>query len=232
MGKNHIKRLAVPKTWPINRKTNTWIIKPKPGPHNLNECFSITTLLKEILNVCKTTREVKYALTNDLIKINGKIRKDKKFQVGLMDVVSFKNNYYRILLSKSRKLIPVKITKDEEKIRLKKIVGKKSLRKNKLQINLSGGENFISTKKDFKTNDTLVFVDGKLKEKLDFKEGSIIYIVGGKQIGTVGIIKKIEKTKSLQPKKIIFNDGKLDLETLRKFVFVIGKNKPIISLPK
>lgn len=230
MGKNHIKRLAVPKTWPINKKTNTWITKPNPGPHKLDRCFSIETLLKEILKVCKTSKEVKYVLTNDLVKIENKIRKSKKFPVGLMDVITFNNNSYRILLNKKGKLVPIKIDKKEENVRLRKIIGKTSMKKNKLQINLSGGGNFISDKKDFKIDDTLVFVDEKLKEKLEFKEGSLVYITGGKQIGKVGIIKKIEKQKDLQPKKIIFNDGKSDLKTLKDFAFVIGKDKPIISL--
>lgn len=230
MGKNHIKRLAAPKTWPINKKTNIWITKPSPGPHKLSRCFSIETLLKEILKVCRTSKEVKYILTNGLVKIENKVRKSRKFPVGLMDVVTFNNNSYRILLNKKGKLVPIKIDKKEENIRLRKIIGKTSLKKNKLQINLSDGGNFISDKKDFKINDTLVFVDEKLKEKLEFKEGYIVYIVGGKQIGKVGIIKKIEKPKNLQPRKIIFNDGKLDLKTLKDFAFVIGKNKPIISL--
>ena len=42
------------------------------------------------------------------------------------------------------------------------------------------------------------------KEKLEFKEGSFVYIFKGKQKGRTGILKKVENTNDLQSKKITF----------------------------
>ena len=46
MVRNHIKRLAAPKTWPIHRKAYSWIAKPSSGTHSLDSCVSIGTFLK------------------------------------------------------------------------------------------------------------------------------------------------------------------------------------------
>ena len=148
-----------------------------------------------------------------------------------MDTVKIKDNCYRILFNKKGKIISIPINKKEAQVKPKKVIDKTSIRGKKLQINLFDGSNLLSTKDDVKPYDTLIFDQGKLKQKIVFEEGSFVYITGGRQIGKSGILKKIEKHKDFQPKKIIFNDGKEDFETLKDYAFVIGKVKPIISLP-
>ena len=216
MGKSHIKRLAAPKTWPIHRKVNIWVSRPNTGTHSLDHCISLSVLLREILEVCKTSKEVKYILSKEQIKVDGTIRKDKNFPVGLMDTVQIKDKFYRMLFNKQGKITPISIKKEESNIKPKKVITKTSIKGKKLQINLFDGSNIISAKNDIKTYDTLVFSEGKAKEKIDFKEGSFVYITGGRQIGKSGVLKKIEESKDFQPKKIIFSDGKHDFETLKE----------------
>ncbi|MGB0490194.1 MAG: 30S ribosomal protein S4e, partial [Candidatus Poseidoniaceae archaeon] len=31
---NHLKRLVMPRSWPLPRKTSVWVSKPKPGAHS------------------------------------------------------------------------------------------------------------------------------------------------------------------------------------------------------
>jgi len=231
MGKNHIKRLSAPTTWPISRKINTWIARPSTSTHQVDSCISLSVLVKEVLKVCKTSKEVKYILSKDKIKIDGIVRKDKNFPTGLMDVVDIDGKFYRMMFNKKGKILPLEIKKDEATIKPRKVVNKTNIKGKKLQLNLFDGSNLLYSKKDINTYDTLVFSKGKLKEKIDFKEGNFVYITGGKQIGKSGILKKIEKTRGLQPKKIIFNDGKKDFETLKDYAYIVGKNKPIITLP-
>ena len=67
MGRDHIKRLAAPKTWQIRTKGLKFITKPAPGPHSLDTGMPLSTLLKEVLNYANTTREVKKILnTNEI----------------------------------------------------------------------------------------------------------------------------------------------------------------------
>ena len=59
MGKNHLTRLAAPKSWQIKRKGLKFITKALPGPHSLDTGISFNTMFIEILNYAKTAREVK-----------------------------------------------------------------------------------------------------------------------------------------------------------------------------
>src|SRR3989344_1877264 len=107
MGNLHIKRIAAPASWHINRKLSKWIYKPNPGPHKIENSMPLGTILKEILHLANTSKEARYILTSGNIKINGKIRKDQKFPVGLMDIISYNDKNYRILFNKKGYLILV-----------------------------------------------------------------------------------------------------------------------------
>jgi len=229
MGKGHIKRLAAPKSWPIKRKVNTWVTKPNAGPHSLDSSMPIGTIIKELIGYVKNTKETKYVLSTDKVMVNGKIRKDLKFPVGIIDVLSIGEDNFRIIISKKGKLTPIKIPAAEAKIVLKKVSNKTSLKGNKTQVNFKDGSNILSKEK-YQTGDTVVFLDNKVKDHLKFEKGAMVYVTSGKQVGQVGVIKEIKEKKGLQPNTIIFTQGKEDHETLTEYVFVIGKTKPLVSL--
>ena len=58
MGKDHIKRLAAHKTWPIKRNGTEFVTKSSPGPHSMDKGIPFGVLLKEILKYSNTTREI------------------------------------------------------------------------------------------------------------------------------------------------------------------------------
>ena len=229
MGKAHIKRIAAPKSWPIQRKTTKWITRSTPGAHKLEESMPLGVILKEILNYAETTKEVKYILSQKKVSINGKVMKDHKFPVGIMDVLTAGKDNYRIILDKKGKLIPVSINATESKLNPKKVMKKTSIKGKKIQVNFSDGTNILS-KENYQTGDTVVFSNKKPKEHLKFENGALIYILAGKQVGQIGVIKEIIQKKGLQTTRIIFTQGKELSETLKKYTFVIGKDKPIVTL--
>lgn len=230
MGKSHLKRIAAPKSWPIKRKSSKWVYRPNPGPHKIENSLPIGVIVKELLGYVKNTKEIKYVLNQKKVLVNGKIRKDHKFPVGVMDVLTVGNDNFRVLLNKKGKLTTVEISSAEAKVQPKKIIGKKSLKGKKLQVNLTDGTNILS-KEDYKVGDTLVFSENKVKDHFKLEKGAIIYIISGKQVGSIGILKKTEEKKGLQQKEITFTQGKEDYKTLKKYAFVIGKNKPVINIP-
>lgn len=229
MGKGHIKRLAAPKSWPIKRKINTWVTRPSAGPHNLNSSMALGTILKEILGYVQNIKETKYVLSNDKVLVNGVVRKSQKFPVGIMDVLSVGEDNFRIIINKKGKLMPIKIPKTEAKLILKKVTNKTSLKGKKTQINFGDGSNLLSNEK-YQTGDTVVFSDNKVKEHLKFEKGAMIYITAGKQVGQVGTIKELKEKEGLQPTTIIFTQGKENHETPKDYVFIVGKNKPLVTL--
>ena len=138
MVKNHLKRLKVPRTWSIPRKSRTWITKPNPGPHKIENSLPLNVILRDILKYAKTTKEVKSILNKKDILIDKIPRKDHKIPVGLFDILEIPriNERFIILLDRKGRIHPIKITEKQAEIKYSKIIDKKVLKGNKVQINL------------------------------------------------------------------------------------------------
>lgn len=228
MGKNHLKRLAAPKTWDIKRKGIKFVTKPSPGPHSLEEGIPFSVLLRDILKNADTLREIKKILHMNEIKIDGKIRKDFRYPIGLFDTIEFKNinEYFRVILSRKGKIELVKIKKEEVQLKPCKIIGKTTVN-GKLQLNLYDGKNILVHNSTYKVGDTLLLElpEQKISKHLKLDKKSIIFLTGGKHIGEIGNVEDIAESK------IIYKDKEGNLiETSKKYAFVVGDVKPLITL--
>lgn len=229
MPKDHMKRLASPKTWKIKKKGIRFVTRAHPGAHTLDAGIPLNVLLRDILGYAKTTKEVKNILSNKEVLVDGKRRKDHKFLVGLMDSVSLpeiKQNF-RILFDRKGKLAAIPIKDEEAKTKLCKIKGKSFVRK-KIQINLHDSRNILLDKDDYKMGDSLMIevTSQKIKEHLKLEPKSIIYLGGGRHVGEMGTIEDI-KGNNITYKT---PEGEV-YQTLKKYAFVVGKTKPLITLP-
>ncbi|MBI2656881.1 30S ribosomal protein S4e [Candidatus Woesearchaeota archaeon] len=230
MGKDHIKRLAAPKTWQTKRKGLSFITKLVPGPHSSDTGMPLSVLLKEVLNYANTTREVKKILNTSGIKIDGKSRKDSRFPVGIFDTIEFTNvdEHFRIVLNRKGRIDLVKIKKEESLLKPCKIIGKTMVR-GKLQLNLFDGKNIIVDKNLYSVGDTLILSlpEQKISKHLKLGKKSTIFLTGGKHIGEIGSVEDIVESR------VIYKNDKGDLiETSKKYAFVVGDNKPLITLNK
>lgn len=233
MTKRHLKRLMAPKSWPIKRKGIKFIVRSLPGPHPLRDSVPLSLVLKDILKIAGTTREVKQILNSNKVLIDKKVRKEIKFPIGIMDIIEIPETkeYYRLLYNKEGKFIAHKISKEESEIKPRKVINKTILKGNKIQLNFYDGTNIIIPKNEYKVGDSLILSQNKVKDVIPLEKGSIIYLTGGKHIGNIGILEGVHRLQGSQPNKIIFKTDKETFETLRKYAFVIGKEKPIITLP-
>lgn len=231
MGKHHLKRINSPKTWPINRKSTKWVTRPRSGSHPLERTVAINTVIKEFLEKVKTSKEVKVILNKGIVKVDGKIRKDIRFPLCVLDVITIKDENYRLLINEKGKLYLHPIKKEDAAIKPRKIIGKKLLKGNKIQINFSDGTNILTTNKGLKVSDTIIYSDEKEKEHVKLEKGSLIYLLKGKQVGKMGVIKEIREGKGTRPTKVYFQSGKDSFETLKDYAFAIGKTKPLIDIP-
>ena len=105
-------------------------------------------------------------------------------------------------------------------------IAEKTKLKGKTQLNLSEGNNIVVDKDDYKTADTLVLAVPKntIKKTIKFQKNALIYLTGGKHVGDVGTIDDIKLNK------ITYKLGKGVYETLKKYAFVIGEDKPVIKI--
>jgi len=229
MVKRHLKRLVAPRSWKIKRKGITFVTRPNPGMHSKKNSTSINIVLRDMLGYTKTTRDIKMVIADKGILVDKKQIKDYRFSVGVMDLIEMPkiNKSFRILLNKKGNLYPVEIKGDETKIKLCKIVGKSVIKKGKIQLNLNDGRNIIIDKNNYGTGDTLVIQlpEQKIKEHLKLEKGAFVYLSGGKHKGESGIIEEIKDSKI----KVKSKYGG-SFQTSKKFAFVVGKEKSIITL--
>ena len=85
--KKHMKRLAAPKTWMLDKLGGVYATRPNSGPHRCRESMPLAIFLRNRLKYALTGKEVETILKQRLIKIDGKVRTDPKFPAGFMDVV-------------------------------------------------------------------------------------------------------------------------------------------------
>lgn len=246
-GRRHLKREAAPGFWPIHRKRFTWIIKPSPGPHPISRCIPLGVIIRDHLGFAKTGREAKKIISQGKILVDGRVRRDEHFPVGLMDVVTIPeiNANYRVLPWKEGGLILHQISEDEAKYKICRIENKITLDGGNIQLNLHDGRNILIRSEDthspagniFQTFDSLKIEipNQRIMEHLSLGLGKIAIIIDGKNAGKYGVIKAIENQEGQKKRKglvtIEDNLGE-ELRTILGYTFVIGEKTPIISLPK
>jgi small subunit ribosomal protein S4e len=219
--KRHLKRIGMPKSWPTKRKGIKFIAKPRPGPHKQKECITIRILLKDILNLAKTSKEVKRILNTNTFLVDNIIRKDSRFPLGVMDTILVNNKHYRLILNKKGKFKLLPIKKEELQEKISKIIGKRILKKKKTQINFYDGKNLIVEKDSYKPGDSVILSKKVIKKHLKFEKGAIIYITGGKHIGEIGKLEEIKKHKGITKDTIIMSVDKKKIETSKDYAYVI-----------
>ncbi|MFH1972881.1 MAG: 30S ribosomal protein S4e [archaeon] len=226
MVKNHLTRLTAPKSWPIKRKGIKFITKPSAGAYTLEECITLNLVLNGLLKYAKTSREVKKILNGSKIMINGVVRKDPAFALGILDIVEIpelKENYL-VIKDEKGKFGLIKINNVQTKVY--KIKAKTILKKSKVQLNLYGGSNLLIDKDEYKVGDSIIvnLKDNKILNHLRFEKGSRVYIEKGNKVGMVGKVLEIKKLAEGKSNIVFEVEGK-KLETSKNYAFVIGDLK-------
>lgn len=232
MVKYHLKRLNAPSTWDINRKENTFITRPLPSGHKMENSLPVSIILKDILKVGKTTREIKHIITHNNVIVNGRRIKDIKASVGFMDVLEIKetNGCYRMILGKNKKLNLIEIGGNDKNLILMKVIKKTLLKKKKMQLNFSNGYNILGEKKDIgdvKMGDVVVydFNSRKIVDMFRMEKGSTLFLTGGKHTG------EIVKLEGIKDDSIIFKTKDNEVyETSLEYGFLVGRDIPSIKV--
>jgi len=162
----HLKRQQSPKNWPTKRKGTTYIVRPR---YNISGGLPISIIMRDVLGFAKTRREVKKAINLKQILLNNKEVLDERSNALLFDIITIippkesnlPEKYYRIEIGENKKFKVEEINKQESNHKIAKIINKKTLKGNKIQINLSDGRNFLSDFK-YKVNDSVLI---NLKDK-------------------------------------------------------------------
>jgi len=192
--KRHLKRQEAPKNWPIPRKGSKFVTK------NNSKGIPLLIILREIMKVAQTRKEVKQAIHKKHLLICGKPVVDEKKSLELFDVLTItpsKKNY-RLVLSEKGKYDIKEISVGDSKNKISKIIGKKSIKGKKMQVNLSDGRNYLSEIKCSVGDSVIVDLEkNKILKTLPIKEKSEVLVTWGKHAGTKGKILKIDAEQKM-----------------------------------
>ena len=229
----HQKRISAPRSWPIQRKEHYWTVKPRPGAHPANHSIPLLILVRDLLKLADNTKEAKRVLHESNILVNGKIRKDPKYLVGIFDIISIPKieKHYRVLTDRKGKLTFTQIKEEDSKTKLCRINNKTVVKGGKVQLNMHDGRNVIGSN-EVKTKDSVIISipDCKIIERFAFSEGNHAMVIGGKHSGEVGKIKSIREVRSSSPNMVTIMKDDHEIETIEDYVFIVGEDKLEIDL--
>ncbi|MDD5418211.1 MAG: 30S ribosomal protein S4e [Candidatus Nanoarchaeia archaeon] len=234
----HIKRISAPKTWKIKRKHGKFVARPQPGPHSKHESLALGVVLRDMLKVAGVIKDVKRLLNMNLVSIDGVIRKNIHFPVGVMDIIKIEHmGSYRMLFDKKGRLSLIKSLKDEESLKLCKITSKTAVKSGKIQLGLHDGRTILLSKSEglkYKRAGTLLIEvpSQKIKNYIPLEKGALVYILKGKHVGEQAKVvdfTHIEGTM-VSPRIVLKPEKGADYETPMSYVFAIGKTKGELKL--
>jgi len=203
MGK-HMKRMAAPSAWMLDKLTGVWAPKPSAGPHKQRECLPLVILLRNRLKYALTFNEAKMILIQRLIKIDNKIRTDHTYPAGLMDVVSIEKTKetFRLLYDTKGRFVLRPISPEEGKYKLLRVQSIAKGPKGITHCTTHDGRTVRYPHPDVRVHDTIKFnletqtIDEDSEASpnhVKFENGNLCMVIGGNNMGRVGVLQHREK---------------------------------------
>lgn len=226
-----LKRTEAPKFWPIERKTALFTIAVRPGPHARSAALPLGLILRDTLAYASTLSEAKIILNGRHVRVDGIVRTDHRFPVGLMDVVAVGEEQFRIL--PGRKGLELrKIAAPDAGMKLLKVTGKRHLTKGRTQLSFHDGKTMVVDKDSYQTKDTVVYdvATRTIARHLKLRKSAVALIIKGTNMGTTGRIAERLVTRTPQPNVVILDVDQKQLSVPEDYIFVVGEDKPAIAL--
>jgi len=244
-GSSHLKRHPAPAFWPIKRKEFKWTVKPSPGPHPIERCIPLQIIVRDIQGYAENAREAKMIIARGEVKVDGRVRRDRRFPVGLMDVVEVPklNKAFRLVPHPMHYLFLHEIPLSEAAFKLCRIEGKTTVKGGHIQLHLHDGRNILIRVSDprkpvedvYRTMDVLKLSlpDSAILDHFQLEPGAVAVAIGGKNIGRVGRIVEISQAVFREQRLVTLEakDGER-FTTSYPYTFVLGRERPVISLPE
>jgi len=236
--KKHLKRVNAPKHWMLDKLGGVFAPRPSSGPHKLRECLPLVILLRNRLKYALTNKEVTMILMQRLVKVDGKVRTDQTYPAGFMDVVTIErtNENFRLLYNVKGRFSLHPITDEESAFKLLKVKQRKLGPHGYPFICTHDGRTIRFPHPAIKVNDTVKFnlTTGKIEEVIHFSTGNLVMVIGGRNLGRIGILKSIEPHPGSHTMVHVEDFDSKTFATRLDNVFAIGADKKgsLVSVPK
>ena len=225
---NHQKRLSVPNSWPVERKTETYTVKAGAGPHG-EAGVPLLVLLRDVLGYVDSKKEARYALNQGSILVNGDAITDERRPIGMFDILAFteREEYYRVFPDEGGRLALTEIDGESAGSRLGKIVNKEQVTGGDFQLTLHDGTNVrVEDASEYSTNDSLVVdnADKAIVAHFVYEEGALVTAVDGQHAGQIGTVEEIQVTLGSGSNTVVVENDDDGFETVESYVVVIDEN--------
>ena len=224
---NHQKRLSVPKSWPVERKTETFTVKAGAGPHG-ESGVPLLIVLRDVLGYVDSRKEARYALDQGSVLINGTAVSDEERPVGMFDILAFteREEYYRVFPGQGGRLSLTPIDEDSAGSKLGKVVNKQHVPGGAVQLTLHDGQTLVVEDGSYDTDDSLVVAndDDAIVARFEYEEGALVTAVSGEHAGEVGRIDEIQVTPGSADNIVRVEQDDGAFETVEDYVVVIDEN--------
>lgn len=181
----HLKRQEAAIKLPIPRKGTKYIVR---ALSHINTSVPITIAVRDILRLAQTTAEVKSMIHQKLLKINNQPVRNHKESLKLFNLLEADKTYILTLLPTGK--FTFEETK-EKNIRLCKVINKKLIKNNLIQLNLHDGSNVISKENIFVGDSIYLDQEGRIKKHISFEKGKEAIVIKGKYLGLKGKIESV-----------------------------------------
>lgn len=234
----HLRRTTAPYWWPIPRKIGgVWVVRPSPGPHSLAYSLPLAIIIRDVLKYAKTMREARYIISRGYVKIDGVIRKDYKFPVGLMDVVEIvpTGEIYRVVPDEKKYYALIPISSEEATLKLLRVEGKTAVKGGKLQLHFHDGRNLIVSQdvgRHIKTFDTVLYdlQNKNIKMHIPFKLGAYAVVTRGSNVGFSGKLYEIVWTLKRRQSVVALKRNEEVRRTILDYIMITGSEAPVIKI--
>lgn len=231
-GSTKLKRQKAPRFWDVKRKDSQFILGPRPGPYSKSKCYPLGVILRDVLHLSSNSNETKNILNSGQIKIDGVIRRDPRFGVGIMDVIEIttSNEAFRMIPKGSKLLVPVKTKENTRK--LLKITSKSSTKGGKIQYGFHDGKSLLLDDGQMRVGDVcLVSIpDMKIESHIKFESGCTVLVVQGENAGKIGRVKDIKDGLFALPKRVVLTFEERTVELPVELIMPVGLDNPVLEV--
>jgi len=224
---NHQKRLSVPKSWPVERKTETFTAKAGAGPHG-ESGVPLVVVLRDVLGYVDDSSEAQYVINTDGVLVNGVSVGDVNRPIGMFDILAFptRDEYYRVFPDEGGRLGLTGIDADAAGSKLNKVTDKTSVSGGRTQLNFHDGTNLVVDEDDYAGGDSVVVdvEDNEVVAHFEYEEGALVTAVAGQHAGDIGEIADIDVQPGSADNTVRVDTDDGGFETVEDYVVVIDEN--------
>lgn len=234
--KKHMKRLAAPKHWMVDKLLGVFAPKARPGAHKGRESIPLILVLRNRLRYALTRNEAMMITKQRLIEVDGRVKVDPKYPVGFMDAITIPKTKecFRVLYDVKGRFVLQ--PEEDTNTKICKVIKSYTAPNGVPVLATHDGRTLRYPDPLIKAGDSVVIdlENSKITDFVKFKAGTWCMVTGGANTGRVGEIVDVERHPGSFDVVHVKDSNNNTFATRIGNIFVIGRRESelLVKLPK